>query len=189
MSICLHNCSWPNGNCIDNVCVCEEAWSGKSDILSRDGFDCNNPVAGERIIWSIYIVAALILLKKALRGLMDQIPGYQQKKNRNKAKGKPVYWYTHSPFLIIFCSFLTVPLMLVIGFQKTLQSNSRQFGVSWLVSFCFLGVAGVGFTTNLISELNQFDLISAGSGISKIDRENIRNKIKVAGTVALLFCK
>jgi hypothetical protein len=78
------NCSYPNyswssevcsgnGECIDSICVCNAGWTGASDWVSGDGYDCQTNYYFVSALW---VIAVLMGLKVSIKLTIPALKKY-----------------------------------------------------------------------------------------------------------------
>jgi hypothetical protein len=250
-----------NGECVNNVtCVCYAGWTGKSEVLSYDGYDCmvrtrgalvvvdcqegslagelggwragglarflppslpslllffsccgcltranewslasapcacpltpaKTPRLAEQIMWSLTLAASLLLAFKAIKGAKNQVPAYLVRKKKLQAKGTTLHPWQFTPLLIVMLTMVMLWMPITYSTMKIAGAEDREFGRAWLPSLLFVLVSSLGFTTNLVSELDSFDLLTKGAGLSNEDRNKLRFYIKSRSIVTVVgYC-
>jgi hypothetical protein len=158
--------------------VCE--WS-----LAR----AKTPRLAEQIMWSLTLAASMLLAFKAIKGAMNQVPAYLARKKKLQAKGTTLHPWEFTPLLIVMLTIVMLWMPMTYSTMKIVGVEDREFGRAWLPSTLFVLVSTLGFTTNIVSELSSFDLVTQGSGLSKDDRAKLRFYIKSRSIVTVVgYC-
>jgi hypothetical protein len=85
------NCSYPDfsasslpcsghGSCIDSLCVCDSMWTGSSDWINGDGYDCHVSQVVMKVLWTVDLVfgmhAAFVSALPAVRKIYAKSKGF-----------------------------------------------------------------------------------------------------------------
>jgi hypothetical protein len=144
------------------------------------------PRLAEQISWGITLAASLLLAFKAIKGAKYQVPAYLVRKKKLQAKGTTLQPWQFTPLLIVMLTMSMMWMPMTYATIKIAGMEDREIGRAWLPSVLFLLVSCLGFTTNIVSELDSFDLITKGSGLSTADRNKLRFYIKSRSIVTVV---
>ena len=188
---CLNNCSG-NGICIGNetigVCVCNDGYTGKSDLLSFDGYDCQTPVIGEKIVWSLALLGSLVLFVKHIKAIKTQLERFGQAKARAAKKGLNLKLYQFAPLQVLGVGvFISCPCIFTVALLKVIEFEHRELGTDIMISVFFIMIVISGFVANVFAELLQFDAVVQGSPINPDDRKKLRKSLSTRYWVSIFW--
>ena len=140
-------------------------------------------------MWSLTLAASLLLAFKAIKGAKNQVPAYLARKKKLQTKGTTLQPWQFTPLLIVMLTMAMMWMPMTYSTMKIAGVQDREFGRALLPSTLFVLVSSLGFTTNLVSELDSFDLLTKGSGLSSEDRNKLRFFIKSRSIVTVVgYC-
>lgn len=94
-----------HGQCINNTCVCNSGWTGKSDFINADGIDCQINTKVVRGLWIaafIWVNCIYIFTFPKVRLRWKQ---HRELVARKKARGKTYYAWENSSLVSMFVYF------------------------------------------------------------------------------------
>lgn len=159
--VCIEDCGI-HGQCMDNSCVCDKHWSGKTDFLNYDGFACVTYVPFERVLWAVVLLVGFRPQLRIIYVMVKHLPRLRHERNRAAKKGKKLR-YRDAPFLqLSLISQFQLCSIIVIAIFHVFDMESRVIGYDIGVSIAFLIYSTANFAGNSKSELLAFDVLSSG---------------------------
>jgi len=55
-----------NGDCINSICVCSTGYTGRSDWINLDGYDCHINLMAEKVLWAVPCILSLMNLFRCI---------------------------------------------------------------------------------------------------------------------------
>lgn len=86
-----------------------DGWTGKSDILSFEGFACNNSVLAIQITWGMVLLSQVLMVVKHIKAFKTQLPMYRTARTKAGKKGKTLHMWSHPPLKVVFIGVGCLP--------------------------------------------------------------------------------
>lgn len=161
------------------TCECDEWWTGKSDILSFDGYGCMVPVPVEVGLWSLVLLTSIVLFLRHVKALRCQMPVFRKVQQRAAKTGRHVRFFEWPTFQVISVGFLGPICMAVLAVPKVAGLDSREIGRGWVVSVAFAVLIPAGFCANVVSEIQTYDTLVRGvTSVTPTEARRMRHFMK-----------
>lgn len=122
------------GQCINDLCVCDEYWTGRSDFLNLDGLACQNPIILDRTLFALAAFSWLRLTLQGIPILLHQWQKLRERMGSNATKRSASSWQRIAPFdTILLMSCLSTPMVVA----SMVLRQFGNFGVDPVASFVF----------------------------------------------------
>lgn len=127
-----------NGECLAGiVCKCEDGYTGLSDWVNADGFDCQINIVVFQIEWAVLLLLQLACLVAAVPYLKTRYATYQTLKASKLKRGEPYNILKNRGALAVFSWHIVgVPVILTLCIVKMALLDER-IGVTPLVSVLY----------------------------------------------------
>uniref|UniRef100_A0A7S3V0N9 EGF-like domain-containing protein n=1 Tax=Aplanochytrium stocchinoi TaxID=215587 RepID=A0A7S3V0N9_9STRA len=181
------NCSG-RGDCVAAKCVCDDGWTGLSDLINTDGTDCQINIAAVKALWGVNVFYATFALYKSLPYVKARWDSFQLKRQQKRAIGK-----THSIWdarILVACLahlFICVPSNIALAVLRWTKEDERV-GITFASSL-FFATGKIGFYTAVYfysPTLVEMTLKDGGDALNRSKLKSLVNKVR-AVNLALMF--
>ncbi len=127
-----------NGECINGTCVCFEGWTGLSDFINAEGYDCQINILGYKITWAILLAIQVYAIVKSYPYLKSRYQTYKELAEGKRKKGEK-YGLTQNigALSMVIWYGIGAPSIIVTCIIK-LAMNGERVGVTPLMTFLFI---------------------------------------------------
>jgi hypothetical protein len=123
-SICLTSDCSGRGSCVVpegapnniSICVCDFPWSGMTDILNFDGYDCVDLGILRQIFWAGVAIIHLLNLKYMYLAYKCQWKVFKANKGKRRKKGATInHWWQMLSFKVLIVMQISNFVMIYTG--------------------------------------------------------------------------
>ena len=117
-----------HGTCVaPGTCACEAGWTGRSDTFTADGYACHNPLALDKLAWSLVALAWLVLLVKTWPSFLKHVKTHRAETSTLRKAGRAHSFDAKRSMAVHVTLMLTMPLMVWASIHRA--ASSENFGV------------------------------------------------------------
>lgn len=127
-----------HGTCVNGTCLCDAGWTGRSDWMNAEGFDCQIHMPTVKALYGVLALAQIIGYYFAIPYLKSRYVAFLQIRESHIRRGEHytifqnngvlamAIWYAvGGPFLFLYC---------IIKWSM----NDERVGVTWLLTMLFI---------------------------------------------------
>ncbi|GBG32477.1 Hypothetical Protein FCC1311_087022 [Hondaea fermentalgiana] len=138
-----------NGECINNVCVCYEGFTGRSDFLNTEGEDCQINTDVIRGLWSINLILCLINFGRAFPSIKMRWDQFAEVKARKNAMGEQHSMRRNRGLAaLLLAAFIMYPAMAGMAILMLVRPEEERVGITPGATV-FFGAARISFYTSI----------------------------------------
>ncbi len=125
------------GQCVNEVCVCNEGWNGRGDFLDTTGQDCQTGELPVSILWGINLFFQIFFLAKGAPLFWARWKQYQETKATKLAQGRKYsLWNNRGLIACLGFVFVCAPSMIAMAILRIVDTNER-IGLTWGATILF----------------------------------------------------
>jgi len=129
-----------HGTCVNGFCICDEGWTGLSDFVNSDGFDCQINIVAFKCLWGILALAQVYGYVAAFPFLKARYLSFLDIREIKASKGESYTLRDNVGLLVMVIWYgFGAPLLFVLAIAKWTMDEER-IGQTWLVTTLFLVV-------------------------------------------------
>lgn len=136
-----------NGDCVQtNVtgsilpeyqCVCDEGWTGRSDWINGDGYDCGVNIQVVQAMWGVNLFVTLVLLFKSIPFIQHRLENTRKAKETMDKKGKKYSRMNNRGLMAVYCFFgFCTPSQIIMCIYRMADTDARV-GLDAFPTFLF----------------------------------------------------
>mmetsp|Transcript_11284 Transcript_11284/g.12932 ORF Transcript_11284/g.12932 Transcript_11284/m.12932 type:complete len:402 (-) Transcript_11284:151-1356(-) len=134
-----------HGTCTpNNTCVCDDGWTGLSDIINTEGVDCQISIPAVKGIWGVTLLLAVWGQYKGFGHFVYRWKNFRTSQAEKKKRGIHVSIFKQQVLLACFCfEFLCLPCTVLLGLVRIIFDDERV-GITFTSTLLF-ALAKIGF--------------------------------------------
>ena len=135
-----------NGVCVSNVCVCNEGFTGLSDWINADGYNCQINILGFKVLWGVLLAIQVGCAIYAFPYLLSRREAFLKMRERKASRGERYQvWNNPGALGTMVWHAIGVPLFIVTCIVKLVMEEER-IGVTTTISVLYLLVRVVFYS-------------------------------------------
>jgi hypothetical protein len=189
-----------HGKCVDTnvtttattreyICLCDEGWTGRSDWIDGDGYDCGVNILAVQAMWGVNVFITLFLLAKSIPYIQHRLENTRKVKDTMKKKGKEYSIKNNRGLLAMYCFFgICTPAQLVMGIYRITNTQVRV-GLDLLPTLLFCALKfGLYMTSWLFSPALLAAVLRGQKSMDRIVKMNDRFSLALSLVAIVLGC-
>jgi hypothetical protein len=107
-------------------CVCEDGWTGRSDWINGEGFDCGVNIKVVQLLWGINLLVTMAYVVFSEPYLEERYQMYYQARENSKMRNEKMsMWTNRVTYALVFMFAIAIPCQLGMCLLRLLNTDVR----------------------------------------------------------------
>lgn len=126
------------GTCVNNTCICNDGWTGRSDWINTEGTDCQIYENSIKFLWGLNIFFSLLCLWFGLPLVHARWDSFKKRRADFQDQGKTYFLWEARPLLSCFVHFgICIPSVMMLGLIR-IADDQQRIGLNAASTVLFL---------------------------------------------------